>query len=82
MQNLNLQSLGDAAHMFGRDPRQISSGLKIAAAERAHATGEPMVGPEPVLILDGLHYFAACDVVAAVEALARLDIERARKSHE
>ena len=78
----NLQSLGSASCMFGKDPRVISTGLKLAAAEKAAATGAPMQEPEPVLILDGLHYYDVADIVAAVEALARLDIEQARKANE
>ena len=72
----DLQSLGHAAGTFQKDPKLIAIGLKLAAAETAARTGERIRKPEPPLVLNGVSYYPAAEVVAAIAALAKLDAEK------
>ena len=80
MKNTELQSLGHAAGMFQRSPKLIAVGLKLAAAERSAITGEPMQEQAAELILNGVPYYPAADIVDAITALARHDAEQLKEA--
>jgi hypothetical protein len=81
--NLDLESLGHAAATYQRDPRAIESALRVVQAEAAYAAGKAIPGAAiPALRLNGLPYFAADDIVAAIGWLAKSDAERLREKAE
>lgn len=66
-EELDLQTVGDAAATYQRDPRQIEAGLRAVQAERAIAMG---VAAPPVavaaLTLNGVAYFRCDEIAKAV----------------
>ncbi len=71
-----LQSLGHAAGMYQQSPKLIAAGLKLAAVEKASTNGEPIRDVQPALMLNGVSYYPAADIVGAIAALARYDAEK------
>jgi hypothetical protein len=77
--NQDLMSLGHAAGTFQRDPRAIRAALAVVQAEAAYAAGEPIPHEAvPPLILNGVAYFAADEVVKAIGWLAENDAKEAK----
>jgi hypothetical protein len=67
----DLQTLGHAAAIYQRDPREIEAALLVVQAETAAAAGDPIPQrARPALRLNGLAYFVAAEIVAAVRWLA------------
>ena len=76
---MDLQSLGYVAGIYQRDPRIIKSALAVVQAESAAKAGQPIPHEaQPSLILNGLSYFQADEVVSAIGWLAERDAEKAR----
>ena len=76
---MDLQSLGHAAAMYQRDPRVIRSALAVVQAEKAAAAGTDIPHEAtPVLTLNGVQYFAADEIVAALGWLTQRDAEKSR----
>jgi hypothetical protein len=75
---MDLQSLGHAAATFQRDPRVISAGLLAVQADEAFAAGQPIPHEvRPALRLNGVPYFEADQIVAAIGWLAESDARQA-----
>jgi len=75
---MNLQSLGHAAGLYQRDPRELAAMLPAVQAQAAAAAGKPVSREAtPALRLNGIAYYEADEIIAAVALLARLDAERA-----
>ena len=76
---MELESLGHAAATYQRDPRLIKFALKVVQAEAALAAGKPIPGTAtPALVLNGVPYFQADEIVAAIGWLAENDAKEAR----
>jgi hypothetical protein len=71
---MDLQSLGDAAAMYQRDPRELAAALAVVQAQTAAALGGPVsTRAVPMLVLNGVPYFKSSDVAEAAAWLARHD---------
>jgi hypothetical protein len=71
---MDLQSLGHAAATFQTDPRIIRVALKAVQGKSE---------PEPALILNGLKYFKADEIVEAIKWIAEHDArDNLRKAKE
>jgi len=81
--NLDLQSLGHAAATYQRDPRAIQSALRVVQVEAAYAVNQPIPQEaKPTLRLNGVAYFEADEIVAAIGWLAENDAKEARAKAE
>lgn len=66
MQN-DLETLGHAASVYQRDPREIEAALAVVQAEAALAAGSPIPQrARPTLRLNGLSYFDTDDIALAI----------------
>jgi hypothetical protein len=80
---MDLESLGHAAATFQRDPRLIANALWAVQAEAAAAAARPIPHEAtPTLRLNGIPYFLADEVVAAIGWMAKNDAEKLRAKAE
>lgn len=80
---MDLESLGHAAATYQQDPRIISHGVLVVQAEKALAAGQRIPHEaKPALRLNGVAYFEADEIVAAIGWLAQHDAEEAKKAAE
>jgi len=77
---LDLESLGHAAATYQRDPREIAAAIAVVQAERAAAENRPIPHEAaPALSLNGVPYFQADEIVAAIGWLAQCGTAKARE---
>lgn len=80
MQNLDLETLGHAAGVYQRHPRELESALAVVQAEAAMQRGEPIPHTAvPVFRLNAVAYFHAEQLLAAAQWLTARDLERAKE---
>ena len=74
---MDLQTLGNAAALYQRDPRIIETALDAVAAQRALAAKRPI--PQraaPVLRLNGIPYYTSAEISDAINFLQKLDAKK------
>ena len=70
----SLVSLGHAAALYQRDPRELLAALAVVQAEEAYHDGLPIrQTARPALELNGVAFFVADEVARAVGWLAESD---------
>lgn len=73
----DLQSLGHAAGMYQRSPREIEAAIAVVQAEAAMAANKPIPHTAtPALRLNGIAYYPADEIAKAVAWLAVREAEK------
>ena len=76
-----LQSLGHASGVYQRHPREIDAAVCVIQAEAAIALGEPIPHEsQPAMRLNGVAYFKAEQIAAAIGWLAQNDAKKATRA--